>query len=96
MHFNYHGLFSVCWGAVQLRTILQICKSLWCNGLCLVPHTEGELLLESETYPARASLSDPEVSTSMCDIMQRIMCHIFLPHSLSCIPLFPAQCRSQG
>ena len=72
-------LFNVCWGPIQLRTIIYICKSQWCDGLCIVLDAGGGLLLGSETYPAKASLSDHEVSMSTCNIMQRIVCYIFLP-----------------
>lgn len=40
---------------------------------------EGGVLLGPETYPANASLSDLEVNMNVCDIMQAITCHIFLP-----------------
>lgn len=79
MHFNYQVLFNVCWEPIHLRTIIYMCKSLQCNGLCIVLNTGGGLLLGSETYPAKASLSDPEVIMNMCNIMQRIVCCIFLP-----------------
>ena len=69
----------MCWGSIQLRMIMYTCKSLWCNGLCIVLNIEGGLLLGSETYSAKASLSDPEGSMNVCNIMQRIVCHIFLP-----------------
>lgn len=59
MHLNYQVLFNVCWGFIQLRTIIYICRSLWCHERCIVLNTEGRLLLGSETYPDKASLSDP-------------------------------------
>lgn len=79
MRLNYQVLFNVCWGFIQLRTIIYICRSLWCNERCIVLNIEGRLLLGSETYPDKASLSDPVVSMSTCNIMQRIVDHIFLP-----------------
>lgn len=47
--------------------------------VCIVLNTEGGLLLGSENYPGKASLRDPEVSMSLCNTTQRIVCHIFLP-----------------
>lgn len=79
VYFDHKILFNICWGLFNIYA--RVCGIM---SSCIVLKTEGGLLMESEIYAAKVSLSDLEVSMNICNIMQAIIYSIFLPLFLYC------------